>query len=183
MRLDATCTFVPLTAPINMAQGTAFTVASSVVDLLGSGVGTAPPNIIGNASVFGEDIGIGGGFLMPKLICLTGTAFTTANSATLNIALQGAVDQGSGGSYQPGTWITATETGTMTAAQLTAAIAVARFDWPPAFPAGTLPRYLRLNFTVAASTAFTAGTIAFAGLTSDRDDQSNKYAAGNFTVA
>ena len=59
---------------------------------------------------------------------------------------------------------------------------IARFDFPPAFPPGTLPRYLRLAFQTAASTAFTAGTIASAIVTMVRDDLAQRYSQSNYQV-
>lgn len=189
MRVDSTLQFVPYGSPLSMVGADGVAIPSTnVIDLLGSGVGTAPANIIGNASVFGQDMGVGDGLLIPKLAISPGTVtFATGNSATLNIALQLAADQGSAGSYQPSTWNTAVETGAMTLAQLNTAITngfmLARFDWPPSFPVNLSPRYARLLFSPAASTHFTAGTIGFAVVTSVRDDQANKYAARNYAVS
>ena len=179
MELDALLQFVPFGAPLslaNLAAGAA--VASNIIDLTGAGVGVAPPNFFGTRSVFGQDLGIGR--QKAQLLCTTGTAFTTGSGATLNIALQAAVDQGAGGGYQPGTWNTLVETGYMTAANLGALKTVARFDLPPAFPFGVLPRYLRLLFTTLTGTTFTAGTIAFAMPTTARDDVN--FGAKNFAA-
>ena len=113
---------------------------------------------------------------------MVGTACATASGATLNVQFQAAVDQGVGGNYQPGTWITLVETGPIAVANLTANQILARFDYPPAFPAGTLPRYLRLNFQTATGT-FTAGTISSAIVTMVRDDSANRFSARNYSVA
>ena len=66
------------------------------------------------------------------------------------------------------------------AADLTAGQVLARFDFPPAFPAGFRPRYLSLLFTSLGT--FTAGTIAAAPVTMVRDDQANKFAPANYSV-
>lgn len=156
-------------------------VASNIYDELGEGVGIIPSNagtIIGKKTVFGSDMGIGG--IRPMVECAVGTAFTTANAATLNVQFQGAIDNGAG---SPGAWQTFIETGPLTAAQLTAGSFFGRFDWPPEYPVGFQPRFLRLNFVPLAATAFTAGTVAFAVVTMGRPDQANKFAASNFTVA
>lgn len=182
MRLDSSLAFVPYGAPLSCVGATGASFPSNVIDLLGSGVGTAPVNIIGNATVFGQDIGVGGVGPQPTLDAVIGTVFATANSATLNVQIQAAVDQGAAGGYQPGTWQTLTETGPIAAANLTAGQVIARFDLPPAFPANLNPRYLRLNFVTPSGTNFTTGTIAFAIPTFVRDDQANKYAAANFKV-
>ena len=179
MEIDGTLQFVPYGAPLSLVLGAGVGVASNIIDLLGAGVGVAPPNIIGTRSVFGADLGIGR--QKPQLLCTIGTAFATSNSATLNIQFQAAVDSGSGGGYLPGTWNTLVETGYMTAANLGAGKTVARFDYPPSFPFGTLPRFLRLFFQPLAATNFTAGTIAFAMPTTARDDVN--FGAKNFTAA
>ena len=178
MLLDGTLAFVPYGSPLSLVLGAGVSAASNIIDLLGAGVGVPPPNYIGTRSVFGTDMGIDD--QKAQLLCTVGTAFATANSATLNVQFQAAVDNGS---YQPGTWNTLVETGAIAAANLGASKTIARFDFPPAFPAGTLPRFLRLAFVVPAATNFTAGTIAFATPTIIRDDWSAGYAAKNFTVA
>ena len=109
-------------------------------------------------------------------------ACATANSCTLNVALQVAPDTGAAGGYQPGTWQTINETGPMTAAQLTAN-QVIRMDWSAVFPASARPRFVRLYFQVPAATNFTAGTIQSAFVTLVRDDQANKYTPNNYVVA
>ena len=152
-----------------------------MIDLLGQGVGQAPANIIGNAALFGEDPNTG--IWKLDLQVNVGTAFTTATSATANIAIQVAPDTGAGGGYLPGTWVTAEETGphvvgTMTANQ------VLRLPMPPAPPEVPRPRYMRLLLQVApASTGiFTAGTISAAFFVAARDDLQNRQATSNYVV-
>lgn len=182
MRLDSQLAFVPVGAPLSFSGGTGTLYTSNVIDLLGLGSGVNPSNFViwGNSTVFGEDPGIGTN--RPELMVAIGTAATTSNSATLNIQFQAAVDSGTP-NFTPGTWNTVVETGYISAANLTANQVVARFPWLPEFPASTRPRFLRLGFQVLASTAFTAGTIAFAIPTFVRDDQANKYQTKNYTVA
>jgi hypothetical protein len=182
MRIDASLAFVPIGGNLSLVGAAGVAIpAPNVIDLLGQGVGTAPTNIIGNVSTFGADLGIGA--MKAQLECTVGTAFTTSNSATLNVQVQAAPDAGAGSGYQPGTWQTLVETGPITAAQLTANQVIARFDWPPAFPANLRPRYVRLLFSPLAATNFTAGTIANAIITTVRDEQANRYAANNYKVA
>jgi hypothetical protein len=107
----------------------------------------------------------------------------TPNGCTLNVQFQGAPYTGAGGNYQPGAWQTLMETGPLTAAQLPINTPFARFDFPPAFPANLNPRYLRLLFQTPAGANFSAGGVAFAIVTFIRDDQANKFAAKNFSVA
>lgn len=178
MRLDSTLNLVPLTSPLSIVGATGATFASNVIDMLGSGVGTAPANIIGNATLFGQDIGVGGG-VAPKLQCTVGTAFVGA--ATLTVLFQASADTAV--TYQPASWTTILQSPGMLAASLTANKIIARFDWPPDFPDNLNPRYLRLLFSTNSGQQFSAGTISFAGLTYVRDDQANKFAANNFVVS
>lgn len=178
MITDALVNFVAPGAPLSCVGATGASFASNIIDLIGSGVGTAPQNIIGTRTVFGSDTGLGA--IKPQVEAAVGTAFATSNSATLNVQFQAAIDDGT---YNPGTWQTLVETGPIAAANLTAAAVFARFDWPPAFPVSLMPRFLRLNFVTPSGTAFTAGTVAFAIVTMVRDDYAEKYAAKNYTVA
>jgi hypothetical protein len=186
MRLDASIAFVPVGSPLPIL-GTASQLPSNVIDGLGVGPGIAPPNIFGAgnpSAVFGADLGIG---LFRMLIQVaTGTAFATSNSATMNIAFQGAPDSGAAGGYQPGTWQTFSESGYLTAAQMGAGKIIYRGDWSAAFPdteAGARPRFYRLLFQTLAATAFTAGTIANAIVTPTRDDTNNLFVNKNYAVA
>lgn len=182
MLIDAQTWFVAPGSPLSLVGGAGVDIPSpNTIDLLGQGVGTAPQNIIGTATTFGEDVGIGDPRVQVEAV--VGTAFTTSNSCTLNVAFQAAADQGAAGNYQPSTWNTLVETGPIAVARLTAGKVIARFDYPPAFPDNLNPRYLRLLFDVPAGANFTAGTILFAISTMVRDDQANKNAARNYVVA
>lgn len=179
MILDALLNFVPIGTNLSIVGGAA--VPSNVIDLLGTGSGTAPRNIIGNATLFGEDSGLG--MNKPQVQCAVGTAFVTANGATLNAAFQAAPDTGVGSGYVPGAWQTLVETGPLTVAQLAAQTIFGRFDWPPVFPITLRPRYLRLLFTPLAGSTFTAGTVAYAIVTMVRDDYAEKNQPANYTLA
>lgn len=181
MRIDSTLAFVPFGAPLSIVGATGATFGSQIIDLLGSGVGTAPANIIGNATVFGEDIGVGGGQPEPTLLVTVGTAFVTGGSATLNVQLQASADTGAPG-YTPASWTTIVETGAIAASNLTAGAVIARFDIPPTIPQNLNPRFYRLLFVTPSGQQFSAGTIAFAYPTYVRDDQANKNAANNYVV-
>lgn len=180
MRLDSQLAFVP--APLSMVAAAGVSIASTnVIDFLGNGVGTAPTNLIGTATKFAQDPGVGDGKTIPKLQITTGAAFTTGTAATLNVAIQYAADDGTN---NPSTWYTAAETGEIPAANLTAAEVIARLDVPPMPPQlASGARFMRLLFQIPAGTLFTAGTIAYAGIVPVRDDQANKFAAKNFSVA
>lgn len=181
MILDALLSFVPVGSPLSMVTGGTGDVASTnTIDILGNGVGSAPTSIIGNATLFGQDTGIGG--LRPQLQVNVGTAFVSGGGGTLQIKFQAAADTGSAGGYLPDTWTTLVQTPALAVANLTAGATPARFDFPPAFPVNLNPRYLRLLFTIGTA-AITAGTISSAVVTMVRDDQANRYAPANFAVA
>ena len=189
MILDALLNFVPIGGNLSLVAGAGVAIPSTnVIDILGLGVGVAPSErIIGTpaSGVFGSDTGLG--MDKPQVQVNIGTTPTAGTGTpTLNVAFQGAPDTGAGGGYLPGAWQTLVESGPYTVAQLAAAVGnypIARFDWPPAFPPGLQPRYLRLLFSPAAATAFGAGMIASAIVTMVRDDWSEKYAARNFSFA
>lgn len=178
MILDSQLSFVPIGAPLSLAQVVGDYPSTNLIDLLGQGAGTAPVNLIGRPTLFGTDMGIGQ--IRPELNIAVGTAFVSAGGGTVNVKLQGAPDTAV--TFQPGAYTTLSETGPITVANLTAGQMVARFPFMPSFPANLNPRYLRLLFSVATAT-ITAGTIAFALVTMVRDDQANKFAGSNFTVA
>jgi hypothetical protein len=180
MLTDALLNFVPIGGNLSCVGATGASFPSAVYDVLGAGAGVAPPNIIGNSALFGSDMGIGDN--RPLLNVVVGTAFTTVDAATLEVALQGAPDSGVAGGYQPGTWQTLIQSALLTAAQLTAGAIIARFDFPPAFPANLRPRFYRLLFITPTGTQFTAGTIGSALVTMARDDDNNRFTPNNFVV-
>jgi hypothetical protein len=181
MMIDSAMAFVlPPAPPVPMVGASGVNVQiGQIIDLLGSGVGTPPSNIIGNVALFGTDPNTGVWKLDFQLNI--GTAATTGTSATGNFAIQVAPDTGAAGGYLPGTWETAEETGPK-AASLLVANAVLRLPMPPA-PIGTpRPRYMRCLLVVPAATLFTAGTVTAAFFVQGRDDLQNKQAANNFVV-
>src|SRR5579863_8182505 len=102
MQLDALLNFVqPNAMPVSLvgAAGASISIGG-VIDLLGSGVGTAPQGIIGNTTLWGDDPGIGR--VKPDIQITIGTAVATGNGATTAFALQYAADTGAAGGYQPG---------------------------------------------------------------------------------
>lgn len=180
MILDASLILVPVQSPLSLVGGAGIGFASAVIDLLGAGQGVAPPSIIGATALFGNDFGIG--HFKPQFNVVVGTACTTANSATLNVAVQLAADTGAGGGYLPGTWNIINESGPITAANLTAGQTLPRLSLTPVFPPNLRPRFLRLLFQVAAATNFTAGSIAHAEIVVHRDDLGNRQMVRNFTA-
>lgn len=136
-------------------------VSTGVYDITGLGVGNPATDIFG--ATFGQatsqsaDIG-GGGPLdsPPMIVALVGTAFTAGGSATLTITLQSAPDTTNSGT--PGSWTDVASTPAIAVANLIAGAAAARFVVPPKTPGQTLPRFYRLNYTVATG-PMTAGTM------------------------
>ena len=99
-----------------------------------------------------------------------GTTFTAAGAATLTVQLQEAPDTATSGT--PGTWTPIAQTDAIPVANLTAGTKIAEFTIPPKGPevvASAFPRFFRLNYVVATG-PMTAGTIAFAGIITGRDD-------------
>jgi hypothetical protein len=137
---------------------TGTTASAASYDMAGGA--TTASFVYGNASRFGEDLGIGDGVAMPKVCAYIGTAPLTTNSATLQIAFQGSTDSSN--------WDTYVETRAIPATALSAGTKVAAFDWPPKAAGFSLPRYVRLYYTVGTG-AFTTGTI-FAAIGLQRDD-------------
>ena len=170
---DALVSFIPIGSAVAVTN---VAVRSNIIDQLGTGAGTAPQAIIGQRTLFGMDSGVG--VKRPMIRVNIGTAF--ASGTSINIAFQGAPDQGVGGNYQPGTWATYIETGPLLTANLTASNYVT-IAFPPAFPFGTLPRYYSLLITPVG--VFTAGTISSAIVTLDADEFGSKYMVRNYAVA
>ena len=191
MITDALLAFVPIGGNLSLIGGAGISIRSNVIDLLGLGVGVAPTErIIGTPTTFGQADAMGVGNQRPELNVTIGTSLVAVNGALLNVALQAAADQGAAGNYQPSTWNTLGETGGISAANAVANTVVARLPWLPPFPANLKPRYLSLLFSPLPAVAtpgtaanFSAGTIASALVVMSRDDQFNKYAAKNFSVA
>jgi hypothetical protein len=182
MITDALLNLIPPGSPLSLVGAAGSTFQSQTIDLLGTGVGTAPQNIIGSRTVFGENIGTD--WLKPMVQISVGTAFTTSTSATLNVQFQGSVDSGASGTppYSPNAWATYIETGAIAVANLTANASI-RITFPYNFPFSTLPRFLQLNFVPLSTASFTAGTIAWAVVTLVGEEYGAKYASNNYTVA
>ena len=192
MITDALCNFVPIGGNLSLVGGAGIGIPSTgIYDFLGLGVGVAPTERIwGNPAVFGQADAMGVGNQRPELNVTVGTGLVAVNGALLNVALQGAIDTGAAGGYQPGTWRTFAESGGIAAADAPANTVVFRSPWLPPFPANLRPRYLRLLFSPLPAVAtpgtaanFSVGTIASAIVVMSRDDLFNKFAAKNFSVS
>lgn len=116
------------------------------------------------------------------LFCIVQTAFVAAGAATLQVAIQGAVDNGSGA---PGTYFNFAITDAIAKAQLIVGQELLRMAQPARQPAvsgvQTPPRFYRLNYTVATG-PFTAGAI-FSSWIDRKGRQSNYAYPSGFTVA
>lgn len=181
MILDAKLNFVPPGSPLSLVAAAGVDVPSPVViDLLGPGVGQALASYVGNAAVPGQPDGMGVTRMRPEIQVSIGTALVAGTSTpTVTVQLQGAVDDGTN---NPGTWITFGQGPEVTVAQGVANAVIARLPWLPPFPLNERPRFLRLNFAIPAGTAFSAGTIQNAIVTTVRDDPYHLQAAKNYQV-
>jgi hypothetical protein len=152
------------------ANGLAITasVGSTVIDLSG---GTNFS--FGNAARFGEDLGIGDGGALPKIVNIIGTAPLTTDSGTLQVQFQTSTDSA--------TWSTSIETPAIAAGLLTAGASFGKMDWPHRLVGAALPRYVRLNYVVGTG-HFTTGTV-FSAIVLQRDDWPAGQYPANYTVA
>lgn len=121
---------------------------------------TAVPNmIIGNATYFGEDLGLGRGVGTPAIEVFSGSG-TPITATSLRISAQGApmnVTAAGTGNTSDLTFVTYIETDAIPLASILASSRLAAFDLPRRRVGEVMPRFLRLNYTVAGSN--------FAGLT------------------
>lgn len=145
--------------------GTALTVTAASTNVLDLGIVNG---IGGNA----RDLGVGDEPALKLLMLSSGTFTSSGSTGTLQIDFQGAPDNGSGA---PGTWTTYASSGALSQATINSyvgsvATGVKLFpiDVPHREAGAALPRYYRLNYTVA-SGPFTAGTVE-AFIVIGRDD-------------
>ncbi len=164
---------------LSSAQAVTTTAASTnIYDITGAGSGNAPALVWGTSTVFGADIGAGDGVARPTAYFTVPTAFTSSGStATLTVAIQAAIDNGSDA---PGTYYTLASTRIFTTAELAAGFNF-NLPIPPIASSDPLPRFYRFNYTVA-SGPFTAGNLT-AVILLNPPDQLNKKYPGNYTVA
>lgn len=177
MLIDRLVSFVSVDSPLSLVAGAGVAIASDVIDLIGNGVGTVPPNIIGTAAVFGTDLGIGE--LKAQIEVLIKTGLVTANGATLTTSFQLAADDPT--THLPVTWTTIIDQPAVAVANLGLGKRVARFDYPPVIPETLRPRYARLLFSPGAGANFTAGAIV-APVTMQRDDWAEAQQPRNYSV-
>jgi len=140
-------------------------VSTNIIDL---GVGLAGnPQIPSFAAGGGaRDIGIGDDPAMKFLVQISATV-TSGGAATLAVALQGAIDNGSGAPAAFSTWWSSP---VYALATLVAGARLFDMDMPRPPDGIAIPRYLQLAYTIGAATT-TAGAIS-AFLVLDRHDLS-----------
>lgn len=131
--------------------------ASNIIDL---GLLGIPTSANGGGA---RDIGVGDDPMM-KLSVICEAAFNA--SSTLQLQLQGCVDNGSGG---VGAATTMWTSAVIANAQLIAGAELANVDVPRVVPGQALPRFLKLNFITGTGTNSTG--LINAGIVIDRFDQ------------
>lgn len=113
-----------------------------------------------------RDMGIGDDPAL-KLLVQVGTAFTSGGAGTLSVAIQGAIDDGTGNPAAFSTWWSSP---VYALATLNAGSRLLDMDFPRPPDGIAIPRFVRLLYTIAGA-QFTAGTLV-AGVVLDRPDQS-----------
>lgn len=138
------------------AQSTnAYDIANGNTIAVASGAYTS--NFIqGNATVFGEDLGLGRGVGTPAIEVFSGSG-TPAVATSLDIQLQGAVDPGTGNTSGC-TYVAYLGTEPIPLASILASNRLAAFDFPRRRVGAALPRFIALNYVVAGSN-FTGLTV------------------------
>ncbi len=145
---------------VSLAIAAGTQASTNVIDLgITSGI---PSSASGGGA---RDIGIGDDPAL-KLLVLVTTTFTSGGAGTLSIALQGAIDNGSGAPAAYSTWWTSP---VYALAILNAGSRLYDMDMPRPPDGIAIPRFLRLLYTVATAT-MTAGNVS-AYIVLDRDDQ------------
>jgi hypothetical protein len=138
------------------AQSTnAYDILNGGTVLVASGAYTTNATI-GNATVFGEDLGLGRGVGTPQIEVFSG-AGTPAVATSLDIQLQGAPDAGTGNTSGV-TYVAYIGTEAIPLASILASSRLARFDFPQRRVGAAMPRFIALNYVVVGSN-FTGLTV------------------------
>lgn len=182
MILDAKLAFSPANTPLSLvgAAGVAI-VAPLIIDLLGNGPGTLVQNIWGISTLPGQPDAHGMATQRPELVVNIGTALVAdTGTPTLTVELSGAPDDGAG---SPGTYQVLEQGPPLSVAQGVAGQSCFRAPWVPPSVLNLRPRFLRMRFLLPSGTNFAAGTIAFAGVSTVRDDPFQLQVPRNYRVA
>lgn len=181
MMLDANLQFSNAQAITVDAASTGF--YDQLAGTMGTTTFTNPPETHGNATYFGEDLGIGKGVGTPRVVVTVGTAFLSI--VTLTIEFRTAPDNVTAHASllrSDLTFTPAIVTPAIALALLTANTRIASFDWPKRKVGQALPRFVDLNYDV--STSATAGTVT-TDVTLGEDDATGTLGQypSNFVVA
>lgn len=170
---------------------TATANATNLVDITGAGSGNAPTMVGGNGNVIGADWGAGDGEAIPYLVMTVTTAFVTAGSATMQVTLQCAPDNGSNvaGSYTV-LYTSAVFSATQLGLGETLLVPIPPLASTQTFTTGgalssagqALPRFYQVVYTVATST-FSAGKVTTGILLNPSSTLRGTLYPNNFIVA
>jgi len=160
MILDALQMFDLPASPRNLAQIVGTYASGNVLDY---GILSGIPSSANGGGA--RDMGIGDDPAL-KLLVQVSTAFVSGGGGTLQIFLQGAVDDGTGAPAAFSTWWSSP---LYTIAQMVAGARLLNMDFPRPPQGVAVPRFVRLLYGVATAT-ITAGAVV-AGVVLDRDDQ------------
>lgn len=160
MILEAFLMFDPPSNPRSLAQVVGTYASGNTLDFgINSGI---PSNANGGGA---RDMGIGDDPAL-KLLVQVSTAFVSAGGGTLQVTLQGAIDDGTGAPAAFSSWWSSP---IYTIAQMVAGARLLNIDFPRPPQGVAVPRFVRLLYTVATAT-ITAGQMV-SGVVLDRDDQ------------
>lgn len=157
MILDAFLTF---DTAANLAQATGTYTSANIIDLHLSNGLPVLANLQG-----ARDMGIGDSPALKMLVQVV-TTFTSGGAGTLQVALQGAPDNGSGAPGSYATWWTSPA---YALATLNAGSRLYDMDFPRPPDGIAIPRFLRMAYIIGGAT-MTAGTV-FSSIVLDRIDQ------------
>lgn len=160
MILDNFLMFDPPTAPAALAQVTGTYFSGNTIDL---GINSGIPSSANGGGA--RDMGIGDDPALKMLVEIT-TTFASGGAATLQVALQGAVDNGAGAPGAFSTWWTSPA---FALATLNAGSRLYDMDLPRPPDGIAMPRFLRMAYIIAGATT-TAGAVV-SGIVLDRIDQ------------
>lgn len=160
MILDAYQMFDLPSNPRNLAQVVGTYASGNTLDY---GILSGIPSSANGGGA--RDMGVGDDPAL-KLLVQVSTAFVSAGGGTLQVTLQGAVDDGTGIPAAFSSWWASP---LYTIAQLNAGSRLLNMDFPRPPDGVAVPRFVRLLYGVATAT-ITAGAVV-AGVVLDRDDQ------------
>lgn len=159
MIIDNLLCFDPPNAPINLAQVVGTYPSTNVLDLHSATMIPVLANLQG-----ARDIGAAATKL--EMIVQVITTFASGGAGTLQVALQGATDNGSGAPSTFNNWWLSPA---YALATLNAGSRLYELNMPRPPDGIAIPRFLRMSYIIAGAT-MTAGTV-FSAIILDRPDQ------------